>query len=117
MTAEKKEKAQDEPAAEEKNEQYKKDFAELPLEKKISELVQLEAMAFGETVSFIVNSPYLIFDKVMDVMAEFGLKKEEASKKAARPKEHDPAADKTQAKSPRRKKASGKQDEEPTAAQ
>ncbi|MEO7674451.1 MAG: hypothetical protein ABIU09_10300 [Pyrinomonadaceae bacterium] len=92
MTTEKKENAGEEPTVEAQNEQYRKDFAELPLEKKISELVHLEAIAFSETVSFIMNSPYLVFDKVMDVMAEFGLKKEEKSKKSARPKEHEPAA-------------------------
>lgn len=69
-------------------EAYAKEFRELPLEKKMAELVQLEAMALGETLSFIANSPYIIFDKVMDVMAGFGMKKEENEKTAARPAEH-----------------------------
>ena len=99
MTSETKNGKADEPAAEEQNEQYKKDFTEMPLEKKIATLVQLEAIALGETVSFIMNSPYLVFDKVMDVMAEFGLKKEEDSKKSARPKEHEKAEKKTKSKS------------------
>ena len=68
--------------------EYAKEFAELPLEKKISELVQLEAITLGETFSFIINSPFLVFDKAMDVLAGFGLKKEEWEKTAARPKEH-----------------------------
>lgn len=72
----------------ETGEKYVKEFAELPLEKKIAELVHLEAITLGETFSFILNSPYLVFDKVMDVMAQFGLKKEEEGKKASRPKEH-----------------------------
>jgi ferredoxin len=88
MTAEKEETAADAATPEEQSEQYKKEFTELPLEKKIAALVQLEAIALGETVSFIFNSPYLVFDKMMDVMAEFGLRKEEQSKKAGRPKEH-----------------------------
>jgi ferredoxin len=113
MVTEKKEKDPKEPAAEGQSEQYKKDFSELPLEKKISELVQLEAIAIGETVSFIMNSPYLIFDKVMDVMAEFGLKKEEESKKAARPKEHEPAESKPKSKSARPKKKSAPRAEHP----
>jgi ferredoxin, 2Fe-2S len=70
------------------NEQYRKEFAEMPLEKKIANLVQLETIALSETVSFIINSPFKIADKVMDVMAEFGFKKEEQEKKAARPAEH-----------------------------
>jgi ferredoxin len=73
--------------------EYAKEFAELPLEKKISQLVHLEAIALGETVSFIFNSPFLIFEKAMDVMAGFGLKKEEQGKKAARPAEHVVDAD------------------------
>lgn len=70
------------------SEEYRKAFAEMPLEKKIANLVQLETIAFGETVSFIINSPFKIADKVMDVMAEFGFKKEEKQKEAARPAEH-----------------------------
>src|SRR5260221_2432348 len=38
---------------------FKKEFTEMPLEKKIASLVQLEAIALGETVSFIAHSPYL----------------------------------------------------------
>ncbi len=70
------------------NEQYRKEFAEMPLEKKIANLVQLETIAFGDTVSFIINSPFKIADKVMDVMAEFGFRKEEQQKHAVRPEEH-----------------------------
>jgi len=67
---------------------FKKEFSEMPLEKKISNLVQLEAIALGETFSFIANSPYLIFEKIGDIMAEFGMKLERESKDSTRPKEH-----------------------------
>lgn len=73
-------------------EEYAKEFKELPLEKKIAELVQLEAITLSDTFTFIFNSPYLIFGKVMDIMAEFGMKKEEAGKKATRPPEHSEEA-------------------------
>lgn len=89
-TKEEKEEAEVEAAAKE----YTKEFAELPLEKKMAQLVELEAIALGETLSFVVNSPYLIFEKAMDVMAEFGLRKEEQSRKAARPAEHVAEAEK-----------------------
>lgn len=69
-------------------EEYRKKFEELPLEKKIASLVELEAIALGETFSFIVNSPYLIVGKIMDVMAEFGLKLDEKDREAKKPKEH-----------------------------
>ena len=92
MTDEKKkttaEETADAAAENDHNEQYRKEFAEMPLEKKIANLVQLESIALGETVSFIINSPFKIADKVMDVMAEFGFKKEEEQRAAARPEEH-----------------------------
>ena len=86
------EKTVEEPVAEarvdDQDEQYRKQFAEMPLEKKIANLVRLETIALGETVSYIINSPFTIADKVMDVMAEFGFKKEEKQKNEARPEEH-----------------------------
>lgn len=88
MTDEKKKENKENGDNTESNERFRKEFEEMPLEKKIANLVQLEFMALGETVSFVFNSPYKIFDKVMDVMAEFGLKKDEAAKTAGRPEEH-----------------------------
>ena len=70
------------------NEAYRKEFADMPLEKKIANLVQLESLALGETVSFIINSPFKVGEKLMDVMAEFGFKKEERERDAVRPEEH-----------------------------
>jgi len=71
-----------------KKEAYRKDFEELPLEKKIASLVELEAIALSETFSFIINSPSMIFGKVVEVLAEFGLKMEDEAKKQTRPEEH-----------------------------
>lgn len=88
MTAEPKEVKGDEKDSDVREEDYAKKFADLPLEKKIAQLVNLEAITLGETVSFIANSPYMVFDKLMDVMAEFGLKKEQMEKVASRPIEH-----------------------------
>lgn len=91
MTEEKaKEPAPESKAAADSSEAYRKAFEEMPLEKKIAHLVQLETIALGETVSFIINSPFKVADKLMDVMAEFGFKKEEKQKEAARPAEHIP---------------------------
>lgn len=67
---------------------YRKNFSELPLEKKIADLVRLEAMTFNETLSFIFNSPYHVAGKVFDVLAEFGFKKDSEDKAAKRPEEH-----------------------------
>ena len=91
MTKEKKK--EEKPSAEEKSENYRKEFEEMPLEKKIAELVRLEAIALGETFSFILNSPSKIVGKVMDVMAEFGIKLDEEAKNAKTPEEHKPKAE------------------------
>ncbi len=91
MTKEKKK--EEKPSAEEKSETYRKEFEEMPLERKIAELVRLEAIALGETFSFILNSPSKIVGKVMDVMAEFGLKLDEEAKNAKTPEEHKPKAE------------------------
>lgn len=92
-----KEKKEEPAAAADREAEYRKEFTELPLEKKIANLLQLEAIALGETVSFVINSPFKIFEKAMDVMAEFGFKMEKQAKEATRPKEHaktdDGAAD------------------------
>ena len=74
--------------AKEKQEQYRKEFEELPLEKKIASLVELEGIALSETFSFILNSPYKIGEKIIDVLAEFGLKFEKEAKEATTPGEH-----------------------------
>ncbi len=68
--------------------EFRKEFEELPLEKKIASLVELEVIALSDTFSFIMNSPYLIAGKIMDVMAEFGMRLEKEDRKAKRPEEH-----------------------------
>lgn len=83
-----KKKKEDLPKDEERAEEYRKQFEEMPLEKKIASLVQLEAIALGETFSFVLNSPTAIFGKMMDVLAQFGLKMDAEAKNAARPSEH-----------------------------
>jgi ferredoxin len=84
-----KEREEEQKVEEEKGEKYRKEFAELPLEQKISELMKLEAIALGDTFSFIVNSPYKIFEKIGDVMADFGMKLETKARQAQRPEEHN----------------------------
>ena len=69
-------------------EDYRKRFEDLPLEKKMAELVRLEGIALSETLNFVVNSPYKVADKVMDFLAEFGFKMETQKKESAKPEEH-----------------------------
>ncbi len=69
-------------------EKFKKDFATLSLEEKVSKLVDLEAIALSDTFSFLLNLPYTIGEKIRDGIAHFGFKMEEAEKQAKRPAEH-----------------------------
>jgi ferredoxin len=93
MVKKKKETVSSEESSEDRDEKYRKEFAELPLEKKIANLVQLETIALGETFAFVINSPFKVFEKIGDVMAEFGFKKEEDQKRRARPAENKTATD------------------------
>ena len=85
MVKQKKDEAAEEKKADDRDEAYRKQFAEEPLERKIANLVQLEAIAFSETVAFVINSPFKVFEKIGDVLAEFGFQKEEDEKRQARP--------------------------------
>lgn len=79
---------------EDQEEKYREEFKELPLEKKIASLMELEAIALGETFSFVLNSPYKAVGKVMDVMAEFGFKLDKEDQDAKRPEDHKPKVEK-----------------------
>lgn len=71
-------------------EKYQKEFAKLPLEEKVKNLMSLESVTLGETFNYILNLPYTIGEKIRDGVAEFGFKMEEAEKQAKRPAEHQP---------------------------
>ncbi len=90
-----KKKKEEKPKDEEMAEEYRKQFEEFPLEKKIASLVQLEAITLGETFSFIFNSPSAVLGKMMDVLAQFGLQMDADAKKATRPDEHKENTGKT----------------------
>ncbi len=117
MTAEKKQ--EEKSTEEEKKEEYRKEFEELPLEKKIASLLELEAIALSETFSFVINSPYKIFDIAMGVLAEFGLKMEDEAKNETRPEEHkfkDDAKSKTKGESKSKKTSQSKKSNPPQTA-
>lgn len=77
-------------AVEDSNEKYQKEFAELPLDAKIANLVKLESMALSDTLSFVLGAPQAIGGKVVDILAKLGYKFDEESKKATQPEEHQP---------------------------
>jgi len=87
MTKEKKE-----PVGKEKpKEKIIEEFEAMPLEEKLANLFRMEAVALGETLEFVINSPFKVFEKIGDVMAEFGMKIEAEAKKAAGSKPAEPA--------------------------
>ncbi|MBX7053552.1 MAG: 2Fe-2S iron-sulfur cluster binding domain-containing protein [Pyrinomonadaceae bacterium] len=103
MTAEKEKKVK-EPVVEDK---IFNEFAELPLEEKIAKLAKMEAVALSETISFVLDSPFKVFEKFGDMLADIGMKKDTAQKagpsvgdKPVEPSEPD--KDQTKAKKPRR---------------
>lgn len=73
---------------EERFQEFRKNFTDLPLQNKVGELMQLEAIALGDTFSFLLNLPYMIGDQIMGVMAGFGKEMDKSAKEAKRPQEH-----------------------------
>ena len=71
-----------------KAEEFKREFESMPLDEKFASLVELEAMALGETFSYVFNSPFEAAGKVVDVLAHFGWKKDKADHEAKKPEEH-----------------------------
>jgi ferredoxin len=69
-------------------EEFKKEFAKLSLQEKISQIVELESLTLSDSFSAVLNLPYTIGEKVRDMMAEVGMKMEEEAKKAKTPDEH-----------------------------
>ena len=80
------EEVKDDPEA--RTEAFKKDFAELPLDKKIASLVEIEAMALSDAFSYVLNSPYEAVGKVVEVMSGFGRDMEEKERAEKVPEEH-----------------------------
>lgn len=67
---------------------FRKEFRELPLERKLATLVELEAVTMFQTINVIASIPSAIGEKVMDIMAGKGRKMSQRDKAAHRPVEH-----------------------------
>ena len=65
-------------------ENYKERFSALPLEQKMSEISQLEAIALADTFGFVMNAPYAVGNKVTDILAGIGMKKDVGESSHAR---------------------------------
>ncbi|HEX8708599.1 MAG TPA: 2Fe-2S iron-sulfur cluster-binding protein [Pyrinomonadaceae bacterium] len=80
----------------------RKEFRELPLERKMATLVELEAVTLFQTLNAVANIPFAIGGKVMDLMAGRGRTLSRRDREARRPAEHRPGeAGETAAGEPR----------------
>lgn len=77
-----------EETSEETIKDLRKEFRELPLNRKLATLAELEAVTAFQTLNAISNVPYLIGGKMLDVLAVFGRNKARRERAARRPTEH-----------------------------
>jgi ferredoxin len=69
-------------------EEFRREFKELPLQRKLATLVELEAVTMFQTLNAIADAPFKIAGKVLDVMAGRGRSLTERERKERRPVEH-----------------------------
>lgn len=82
---------------------FQEEFNELPLDKKFSNLFQMEVATLNETFSYVANTSLKVLEKVGDAFAGFGAKMENEAKKAAEHCETDASADAPKASKPKPK--------------
>jgi hypothetical protein len=71
--------------SEETAKDLRKEFRDLPLKSKLSTLVELEAVTLFQTLNTLIEVPYMIGGKVMDLMAGRGRALSESERAARRP--------------------------------
>ncbi len=91
-----------EPTSEETVKDLRKEFNDLPLGRKLTTLVEFEAATMFQTLSAIIEVPFMLGGKVMDLMAGRGRTLNERDRAARRPVEHtqQPEAAGTSAETP-----------------
>jgi ferredoxin len=67
---------------------FRKEFREMPLQKKFATLVEFEAMTAYQTLSKLVDFPFAAFEKGLDLMAGRGRTLSQREREARRPSEH-----------------------------
>ena len=76
------------PTSEETVKDLRKEFNDLPLGRKLSTLVEFEAATMYQTLITIIDVPFMLGGKVMDLMAWRGRALNERDRAARRPAEH-----------------------------
>ena len=74
--------------AHETTQDLKKEFRELPLKRKLATLVELEAVTLFQTIETIIDVPFALGGKVMDLMAGWGRTLDQRDHRLHRPAEH-----------------------------
>lgn len=73
---------------EETTKDFRKEFREMPLQKKLSTLAELEAVVAAQTLGKIADLPFQLFEKGLDLMAGRGRALHRREREARRPAEH-----------------------------
>jgi ferredoxin len=74
--------------AEEAVNDFRKQFRDMPLERKLATLMEFEAVTAFQTLNTIANLPFTIGEKILDFMAGKGKELSEKERAARRPSEH-----------------------------
>ena len=74
--------------SEEAIKEFRKEFREMPLDKKLATLVELEAVAMMQTLNAVFGVPSMLSEKVLNFMAGRGRRMEAKERAARRPAEH-----------------------------
>lgn len=67
---------------------FRKEFREMPLDKKLAALVELEAVAMMQTLNAVFGLPFTVGEKVLDFMAGRGRALSQRERQERRPAEH-----------------------------
>jgi len=74
--------------SEEAAKDLRKEFRELPLKRKLSTLAEMEVVTMLQTLNTLIEIPFTVGEKVMDLMAGRGRALSESQRAARRPDEH-----------------------------
>ncbi len=77
--------------ADESVKDFRKEFREMPLQKKLATLVEFEAITAYQTFSKIIDLPFNVIEKGLDLMAVRGRALSQREREERKPAEHRPA--------------------------
>lgn len=66
----------------------RREFGELPLDRKVARLMELEAMTISQALGMITNAPLSFGEKVLDMLARRGRQIDRRKRQARQPPEH-----------------------------